>query len=106
MPRSKGPTERDIQNRILKALRERGGWWVKFHVGPRYSTAGVPDIIGSYKGLFVGLEVKRPGNALTKLQEATHRKMLLRGEAFVETVHSPDEAMKVLDVLDRRLEGE
>lgn len=92
--------EKHIQNDILKALRGRGGWWVKFHVGPRYSTAGVPDIIGSYKGTFVGLEVKRPGHTPTVLQTATHRQMTEQGEAVVYTVHNKEEALDVLDSLD------
>jgi len=92
--------EKRLQDRILRALRGHGGWWVKFHVGPRYSTAGVPDIIGSYGGVFVGLEVKRPGGKLTKLQAAMHRKMVAEGDAIVETVHSPEEALAVLERLE------
>jgi len=32
-------------------------------------TANLPDIIACYRGRTLALEVKRPGNSLTKLQE-------------------------------------
>ena len=55
----------NLQGVILRALRKRGGWWVKYHAGPRYSTGGVPDILGAYRGLFVAMEVKTDRGRLT-----------------------------------------
>lgn len=42
---------------------------MKIHGGP-FQVRGLPDIIGCYKGRFVGLEVKRPSreNTLTAAQ--------------------------------------
>lgn len=94
--------EADLQDRILKWLRGHGGWWVKYHVGPRYSLAGIPDIIGSYRGRFIALEVKLPGKQPTKLQQATQTQMRDKGKAIVRVVQSLDEVQQLLYNLDRR----
>lgn len=95
-------SEASLQTTILRWLRSYGGWWVKFHVSGKYSTAGVPDIIGSYKGKFVAFEVKRPGRKLTKLQAVTHDKMKKQGEAYVFVVDSLDKTKELLYRLDQR----
>lgn len=48
-----------FQNKVLRFLEEQGGYWHKVHVSS-FSSAGIPDIIGCYKGRFVALELKRP----------------------------------------------
>jgi len=95
--------ESAIQSKILKALREHGGWWVKYHPGPRYGQPGVPDIIGCYYGRFVGLEVKRPGQKPTKLQEVTHEEIRKQGKGIVAVVHSVDEALMIVYAIQRRI---
>jgi Holliday junction resolvase len=52
-------TESQLTTQILKALRKEGGFWFKVH-GSAYQVTGLPDIIGCYKGRFVGFEVKLP----------------------------------------------
>ena len=64
------PSEKSIVNAILKYLRDNEVWCFKHHGGP-YATAGVPDIIGCYKGEFIAIEVKQPGKDPTGLQEYT-----------------------------------
>ena len=44
-------------------------WYFKPQAGP-YGKRGIPDIVGSFRGLFFAIEVKRPGKKLTKLQES------------------------------------
>jgi len=95
-------SEAALQATILRWLRSHGGWWVKYHVSGKYSTAGVPDILGAYKGRFVAFEVKRPGGRLTKLQAATHKKMREQGKASVFVVDSLDKVKELLYTLDRR----
>lgn len=46
---------RDIQTE----LRKHGAWCIKIH-GSEFMPAGVPDIIGCYKGRFFGFETKLP----------------------------------------------
>ena len=70
--------ETRITQRIIKALRARGTWVVKYS-GGMYSTDGIPDLIACDDGGFVAIEVKRPlgqGNHKTsKLQAHTIRKI-------------------------------
>lgn len=61
--------ESSIQTGILnylETLRPKG----KFYnmQGNAWQGAGRPDIIGCYKGRFIAIEVKRPGEEPTKLQ--------------------------------------
>lgn len=97
--------EKYLQTKILKALREAGGWWTKYHVGPRYSQAGVPDILGCYRGLFVALEVKLPNTHSTKLQEQTQKKIRVDGNGIVAVVRSVDEALSVIYAIQRRIKA-
>lgn len=65
--------------RYLKTVPECFFW--KEH-GGMYGTAGLPDIVCCIGGRFVAFEVKAPSGRLTKLQEATIRKIKeARGEA-------------------------
>jgi hypothetical protein len=52
-------TENQLQERVLKRLRQGGGKWINVHGGP-YQTPGVSDILGCYEGLFVAIELKNP----------------------------------------------
>lgn len=94
--------EKHLQAKILKALRDFGGWWVKYNPGPRYGQAGVPDIIGCYRSIFIALEVKRPGQKPTPLQEATHQEIREIGKGIVQVVTSVDEALAVVYAIERR----
>jgi Holliday junction resolvase len=61
--------ESSIQAAILRYLN--GLPESKFYNmhGSGWQGAGRPDLIGCYRGRFVAIEVKRPGEAPTKLQE-------------------------------------
>jgi len=63
--------EKQLQNKIIKVLRERGGYCFKTHSGKYQhpSRQGLPDIMCCYNGLFVAFEVKLPGRKPTRLQE-------------------------------------
>lgn len=63
--------ESDLSKKIALKMRQRGAWAVKIAGGPRQG-AGLPDIIGCYMGVFLGLEVKLPGKekTVTVLQQA------------------------------------
>ena len=63
--------ETRYQNKVLEYLKlEVGGYWIKIHASS-FQTKGKPDIIGCYKGKFIGIELKRPDGKgrLSKLQE-------------------------------------
>ena len=65
-------TEKALQTKVLKKLRERGGVWVNNSPGP-WGKQGISDITGCLEGRFVAIELKRPGtknvtDALTEAQ--------------------------------------
>lgn len=50
-------TEQTIQKKIIKYLEGEGAYVVKVVSA---SKTGIPDLLVSYKGVFIGIEVKRP----------------------------------------------
>lgn len=60
-------TEQQIQKKIINYLESEGC----YVVNGIYSKAGIPDLIGCYKGMFFGIEVKTPEKQtnVSKLQE-------------------------------------
>lgn len=81
-----------LRSRIIKRLQEEcPGFWSVIHGSP-FQKAGLPDIIGAYDSLFVGLEVKMPGGYPTLLQ--ARRLDEIRAAGGIATcVHSPEEAV-------------
>ena len=61
-------SEKAIDARIQKLVASRGGWSVKFH-GSAKTRAGVPDRLICYCGVFIAVEVKKPGGKPTRIQE-------------------------------------
>lgn len=63
----------------VKELLTRYGVWFFMPVTGGYGRAGVPDIIGVYKGRFLGIEVKAKGGKTTRLQEINLRDIAAQG---------------------------
>ena len=75
-------TEKQVEKEIRDALKAAGIWHFK-HWGNMYSRTGIPDLIGCYPakvedlvkagveeiGIFLAIEVKRPGRVPDKDQE-------------------------------------
>ena len=61
--------EQDIQTSIMNYISSIGGLPLKFNNIGIYAKAGVSDIIACIKGRFVAIEVKKPGNKPSALQE-------------------------------------
>jgi Holliday junction resolvase len=94
-------TEADLSKKIARALRDRGAWAVKTHGDPR-QRRGLPDIIGCYRSIFFGLEVKRPGreSTLTPLQNATLEDIRSAG-GVGRMITSVEQALQLLTLIDR-----
>lgn len=67
--------EADIVKAILRYLKTIPGCFAWKEHGGMYGTAGIPDVICCYRGLFYGFEVKTDTGKPTKLQIATIRKI-------------------------------
>lgn len=93
----KPPLERTIVKETLRWLNLRGGFWFKVH-GSAFQMAGIPDIVGCYKGRFVAFEVKRDATKRpTKLQVYFIKK--IRAAGGIATLIFA--AQMALDRLDR-----
>jgi len=89
--------ETRLVGKILEALRERGGYWIKVHGSP-FQRRGIPDIIGCYCGRFYAFEVKVDPEAYdaTELQQKNITDITKeRGVACI--VCSTEEALKILN---------
>lgn len=61
--------EKKVENEIKKYLDHIGAYHVKIH-GSAFMPAGTPDILACVKGVFVGIEVKKPkGGRASELQK-------------------------------------
>ena len=89
-------TEQKIQEKIMKWLKTKGAICNKT-IG--MSKAGWPDLLCCFKGRFIGLEVKKPGQRATKLQEFKLAELKAAG-AYVGVVTSVSETEILFDGWD------
>lgn len=101
------PLERTIVKRIFKELKENrssGGFWFKVHGSP-LQIAGVPDIIGCYRGRFVAFEVKRSEVHKPTQLQIYQINRIRRAGGVALPIHSVEEAIAILDRIDRSQEA-
>lgn len=66
-----------------------------------YQDAGIPDLLVCWRGLFIALEVKQPGEKLSRLQEVTVDK-IRRADGAAMRVDSVEAVEKLLSDLRRK----
>ncbi len=91
--------ESDIVKAILKYLKTVPNCFSWKEHGGMYGTAGIPDIICCYCGRFVAFEVKTETGKLTKLQEATIRK-IKKAQVQAFKVTSVEEVKQILEHME------
>ncbi len=91
--------ESKLSRRIMNQLRDEGVFCFKVH-GSEHMMSGLPDIIACVDGLFVGLEVKLPGEAdqTSARQDYIHTR-IRAAQGVAEVVTSPEEALGVVNRL-------
>lgn len=98
--------EARYQKQLMDAIRERGGWVVKYPAGP-HGTIGTPDLLVCYLGHFLAIEVKA-GNPRLKRYEPTAMQqrqldaiVTAGGHAFVDwpTGRGADHILDLIDEL-------
>lgn len=86
--------------RILSELKIRGGFWVKIH-GSAFQISGLPDIIGCYRGRFVGLEIKLPETESDESpRQSVMRERITNAGGISRVVTSAMDAVEVTDLID------
>jgi hypothetical protein len=65
--------------------------------GSEYQMAGLPDLIGCYRGIFFGLEVKMPAKRNNVSISQQHVLMMIRRAGGIgEVVCTPNEAIAII----------
>ncbi|MBP3200170.1 MAG: VRR-NUC domain-containing protein [Lachnospiraceae bacterium] len=88
--------EKTIENKIKTYLKTIDGLYFFKEHGGLYGTAGVPDIICCYKGLFIAFEVKAESGKATALQDATIKRIRKAG-GIAEVVRSVEEVKRIIE---------
>lgn len=88
----------------MKALKERGGFWVKIH-GGAIQTTGLPDIVGCYRGQFVAMEVKVPGSGRLSERQRLMIERISTAGGILDVVTTTMEALALVDSIDLMLDS-
>jgi hypothetical protein len=85
---------------ILRTLRALPGVIVRKRHGSAWGVAGDPDLYGSIHGRHFEIEVKRPGDRPTALQEARMKQWAATG-ALVGVARSVEDALYIVGATRR-----
>lgn len=91
------PKESTLQKHIMSYLRDRGAYVFKV-VGSPMQDHGTADLLACYRGRFIAIEVKLPGEKESKMQEVRRRQVQDAG-GITEVVHSMEELKVMLEGL-------
>src|ERR1051326_4463694 len=89
------PLEKYIAGQIITALKKQSGIVVRKRHGTVMGLAGDPDLTGCINGLHFEIEVKRPGEQLTRLQAQRLNEWQMGG-ALVGVAHNVEEALMII----------
>jgi len=101
---NKSPLERTVVKKILVRLRARGGFWIKVHGSP-FQIAGIPDILGCYRGRFIAFEVKRDASGKATLLQLYTIKKITQAGGFARVIFTVEQAEAILNRLDELQEA-
>ena len=60
--------EKNFENKVKDFLKENNCWFLKYWGGATYTKSGIPDLLVSSNGCFLGIEVKADNGEPTLLQ--------------------------------------
>lgn len=93
--------ERKLVQKIQAYLDKRGARSFKIHGDDSFQEAGIPDLLVCWRGWFIGLEVKLPGNTPSPIQEKVLREIKEAG-GIAEVVTSVEQVVNLLAKLERK----
>jgi hypothetical protein len=70
--------EKKVKAKVVAQLKTLGAYYF-YPVTSGYGASGVPDVVGCYKGRFIGIECKANGNKPTALQQMNLDKIAAQG---------------------------
>jgi Holliday junction resolvase len=98
----KPPLESAVVKSILTRLKSRGGFWFKVYGNP-LQVAGLPDIIGCYKGRFVSFEVKRDATKKPSRLQTYYLEKIKEAGGRACVIWTVEQAMQVLQDIEADL---
>lgn len=96
------PRERTIHAAGVHRLKQRGAYLVSQTSPP--ADAGTPDVLACYRGRFLAVEWKQPGQKPTPVQHARAREILRAGGIYV-VARSVADVDRALDGIDRAVDA-
>ncbi len=93
--------ESKITGAIIQMIRRRGHWARKVH-GNAFQTSGIPDVDAIVHGRSVRIEVKRPGEVPTELQNRVMAE-LKRAGAFVTWTDNLADAIEFVESVESQI---
>jgi hypothetical protein len=97
MPQPEGK----IVKSIRRMIEQRDGRCFKIHGGDNpFQEVGIPDLLCCYRGRFVGLEVKQPGEKPSPVQRVVLYEIVSAG-GYASVVSSVKMAESLLAEIDR-----
>ena len=91
-------THASLQQRIMRYLKSVGAY--AENIPGNELMSGVPDIIGCYQGIFLGLEVKMPSDTPSPLQKVKLRDIQKSG-GIGEVIYSLDKVRSIIDAIKK-----
>lgn len=89
-------TEAAFSVKVQSWLRKQGCWVVKYHASA-YTPKGVPDLVGCYRGHFLGIELKA-GSKLSDWQRFQGAK-IQRADGIWLKLEPADFPHKLIEIL-------
>ena len=90
--------------KIKQYLKSRGAYCEKIW-GGGFQSAGIPDVIGCYRGRFIGIKAKVGNNKPSEIQKAKI-KMIQKAGGYASVVWSLEEVEKLLNEIDEVINNE
>ena len=84
---------------IKRYLKSKGAYCEKIW-GGGFQSAGIPDIIGCYKGYFIGIEAKVGNNKPSEIQKAKI-KMINNAGGFATVVWNMEQVEEFINNIER-----
>ena len=98
----KPPLESKVVKKIKTALEGEGAFVIKLH-GTPFMVAGLPDLVGCYRGRFFGFEVKREEGIPAKPIQQYFLGRIRKAGGMASLIHSPEMALERLREIDESL---
>ena len=95
--------ESKFQSECIKLLRRKGAYVENISGGSIYQASGISDLVGCYKGVYLGLELKTGDYTPTELQKSKLNNVMQAGGVGRVIIHDPkrglDGFQEIKDIL-------